>query len=115
MLAIYGGADEGIPPDAIEAFDRAMDAAGVEHRTVVYEDAPHSFFDRKATEFADASADAWAEMLDFMGRQPGDGDARRARRQALRRAVGWLRAARVDAGSAPGLIGRRYSVSTTTT
>ena len=35
--------------------------------TVVYEDAPHSFFDRKATEFAEASAGAWREMLGFMG------------------------------------------------
>ena len=66
VLAIYGGADRGIPPEAIEAFDRALDAAGVEHRTVVYEDAPHSFFDRKATEFADASEAAWGEMLTFM-------------------------------------------------
>jgi carboxymethylenebutenolidase len=67
VLAIYGGADEGIPAEDRDTFDRALDAAGVEHRTVVYEDAPHSFFDRKATEFADASAAAWREMLDFMG------------------------------------------------
>ncbi len=66
VLALYGGADQGIPPEAIEAFDRAMDAAGVEHRTVVYENAPHSFFDRKADQFADESAAAWKEMLTFM-------------------------------------------------
>ena len=66
VLALYGGADRGIPPEAIEAFDRALDGAGVEHRTVVYENAPHSFFDRKATEFADASDAAWGEMLTFM-------------------------------------------------
>ena len=66
VLAIYGGADQGIPPEAREAFDRALDAAGVEHRTVVYDGAPHSFFDRKATEYADASAGAWREMLTFM-------------------------------------------------
>jgi carboxymethylenebutenolidase len=67
VLSIYGGADEGIPAEDRAAFDRALDSAGVEHRTVVYDDAPHSFFDRKATEFADASASAWREMLDFMG------------------------------------------------
>ena len=66
VLAIYGGADRGIPPEAIEAFDSALQAAGVEHRTVVYEDAPHSFFDRKATEYARASDAAWDEMLTFM-------------------------------------------------
>ena len=66
-LAIYGGADAGIPADAREAFDRALDASGIEHRTVVYDGAPHSFFDRKADEYADASDGAWREMLEFMG------------------------------------------------
>ena len=66
VLAVYGGADRGIPADARDAFDRALDAAGIERRTVVYDDAPHSFFDRKATEYADASADAWRQVLEFM-------------------------------------------------
>ena len=67
VLAIYGGADQGIPPEVRDAFDDALDAAGVAHRTVVYDGAPHSFFDRKAAEFADASDGAWREMLAFMG------------------------------------------------
>jgi carboxymethylenebutenolidase len=32
----------------------------------VYETAPHSFFDRKAEEYAEPSADAWRQVLDFM-------------------------------------------------
>jgi carboxymethylenebutenolidase len=67
VLALYGGADQGIPAEAREAFDAALVAAGIEHESIVYPDAPHSFFDRKAAEFADASADAWRRMLDFMG------------------------------------------------
>lgn len=66
VLALYGGADRGIPAEAREAFDHALDEAGVDHRSVVYDGAPHSFFDRKATEFADASADAWRQVLGFM-------------------------------------------------
>jgi carboxymethylenebutenolidase len=66
VLAIYGEADAGIPAEARDAFDHALDAAGVEHRTVVYPGAPHSFFDRKAVDFADASDAAWREMLTFM-------------------------------------------------
>ena len=31
-----------------------------------YEGAPHSFFDRKQEDFADASADAWQRTLDFI-------------------------------------------------
>lgn len=67
VLSLYGGADAGIPDDARDAFDRALEAANVEHRSVVYDEAPHSFFDRKATEFADASAAAWEEILHFIG------------------------------------------------
>jgi carboxymethylenebutenolidase len=67
VLAIYGGADQGIPPDARQAFDRALEAAAVDHRTVVYDGAPHSFFDRKQEEFAEPSTDAWRRVLDFMG------------------------------------------------
>ncbi|HEX7068933.1 MAG TPA: dienelactone hydrolase family protein [Candidatus Limnocylindria bacterium] len=66
VLAIYGGADAGIPAEARKEFDRALDAAGVEHRSVTYDGAPHSFFDRKAADFADASDAAWDEILAFM-------------------------------------------------
>ncbi|MEO7295447.1 MAG: dienelactone hydrolase family protein [Candidatus Limnocylindria bacterium] len=66
VLTIYGGADAGIPAEHHATFDRALDDASVEHRTVVYENAPHSFFDRKAAEFADASDASWREILDFM-------------------------------------------------
>lgn len=66
VLALYGGADAGIPPDARAAFDRALDSVGVEHRSVVYDGAPHSFFDRKAEDYAQASADAWREVLSFI-------------------------------------------------
>jgi len=71
VLALYGGADPSIPPEAVEAFDQALTAAGVEHRSVVYPGAPHSFFDRKSAEFADASADAWRQVLDFIGVSAG--------------------------------------------
>jgi carboxymethylenebutenolidase len=66
VLGIFGGADSAIPPEAVTAFDAALTSAGVEHRFVVYPDAPHSFFDRKQAEFADASAAAWGEILDFI-------------------------------------------------
>jgi len=66
VLAIFGGADEGIGPDAVATFGRALEGAGVPHRVHTYEGAPHSFFDRKATDFADASATAWDEVLDFI-------------------------------------------------
>jgi len=66
VLGLFGGADEGIPAADIARFDAALAAAGVDHRLVTYEGAPHSFFDRKAADFADASAAAWDEILAFI-------------------------------------------------
>ena len=68
ILALMGGDDPGIPASDAEAFDRALDEAGVEHDVVIYPGAPHSFFDRKHEEFADASADAWDRVLAFVER-----------------------------------------------
>jgi carboxymethylenebutenolidase len=71
ILGLFGGADPSIPPDSIAAFEEALTKASVEHRIVVYENAPHSFFDRKADEFAEASRQAWEETLTFIrGRTP---------------------------------------------
>lgn len=67
VLTIYGGADAGIPPEARDAFARALQVAGIEHRSVVYEGAPHSFFDRRAAEHVAACEDAWRQVLDFVG------------------------------------------------
>jgi carboxymethylenebutenolidase len=66
VLAIYGGADPGIPPAAIAEFDQALARAGVAHESVTYDGAPHSFFDRKQTEFAQDSADAWRRVQAFV-------------------------------------------------
>jgi carboxymethylenebutenolidase len=65
-LGLFGGADQGIPVEQVEAFDQALDTAGVRHEIVIYPDAPHSFFDRRAEEYADASADAWKRVLAFV-------------------------------------------------
>ena len=66
ILALMGGADEAIPVSDVEEFGQALDAAGVEHDTVVYDGAPHSFFDRKQEQFAEASEDAWRRTLEFV-------------------------------------------------
>jgi carboxymethylenebutenolidase len=66
ILALQAGADPNITAEDNAAFDQALQAAGVEHELVTYEGAPHSFFDRKQEEFADASEDAWAKVLAFI-------------------------------------------------
>ena len=71
VLAIFGGADERIPPEDVARFRDALRQAGVDHRVVTYPGAPHSFFDRKASDFADASAAAWDEVRAFLGLATG--------------------------------------------
>jgi carboxymethylenebutenolidase len=66
VLGLFGGADQAIPPEAIETFDRALTEAGIEHRLESYPDAPHSFFDRRADEYAKTSERAWADVLEFV-------------------------------------------------
>jgi carboxymethylenebutenolidase len=68
LLGLFGGADPSVPNEAIAEFDTALTAAGVEHRFVTFDGAPHSFFDRKFTEFAEQNAAAWQEVLSFVGR-----------------------------------------------
>ena len=68
ILALMGGADEAIPREEVEAFDRALSDAGVEHEVEIYDGAPHSFFDRRFDDYAEASADAWSRVLAFVER-----------------------------------------------
>jgi carboxymethylenebutenolidase len=68
VLALYGEADSGIGEDARDAFDRALEKAGVRHESVVYPGAPHGFFDKRAEQFEEASDDAWDRTLKFIRR-----------------------------------------------
>jgi len=66
VLALQGGDDPGIPIELDDAFREALNAAEKDGEVIVYDGAPHSFFDRKQEEFADASADAWRRILEFI-------------------------------------------------
>ena len=66
ILALQAGDDQNITAEDNAAFDSALAEAGVEHEIVTYDGAPHSFFDRKQEEFADASDDAWQRTLGFI-------------------------------------------------
>jgi carboxymethylenebutenolidase len=72
VLALMGGADPAIPAEDIATLEAAFADAGLDYDVVVYEGAPHSFFDRKQDEFRDASEDAWTRTLAFIARHGGD-------------------------------------------
>lgn len=68
ILALMGGDDPGIPPDVVDVFREALAREDVDHEVVVYEGAPHSFFDRQQEAFAEESADAWRRVMEFFER-----------------------------------------------
>jgi carboxymethylenebutenolidase len=67
LLLLLAGDDRATPQEDFQKFDRELGNAGVQHRTVVYDGAPHSFFDRTYEQHREASADAWRQILSFVG------------------------------------------------
>lgn len=78
VLGLFGEADRGIPPQVVDDFDQALTTAHVEHDLISYPGAPHSFFDRKASEFQSASEDAWRRVLEFIEKYTPHDDVARA-------------------------------------
>jgi len=70
LLALMGGDDPGIPQDDVNAYERALQNAGVAAEVVTYPGAPHSFFDRRQADYAEAAADAWERVLRFIEAHP---------------------------------------------
>jgi carboxymethylenebutenolidase len=66
VLGIFGGDDQEVPRERVDAFRSALKGAGVEHEIIVVPGAPHSFFDRKQEAFATASAEAWDAIRAFV-------------------------------------------------
>jgi carboxymethylenebutenolidase len=67
LLIIGGGADKGIPPGDLREFAEAVRNAGGGAELVVYDDAPHSFFDRATPEYQAACDDSWRRIREFIG------------------------------------------------
>jgi carboxymethylenebutenolidase len=67
LLALYGGADAGIPPATVEeARDKAKEA-GKSVELVIYPEAPHGFHaDYRPSYRKDAAEDGWNRALAFL-------------------------------------------------
>ena len=66
VLGLFGGADEGIPVEALDRVRETLNEGGVPNEIVVYDGAPHSFFDRSFEEHRQACHDAWGRVLSFV-------------------------------------------------
>jgi carboxymethylenebutenolidase len=72
LLLLVAGADFR-PVSAFQQLDAELSKANKAHEMHVYEDAPHSFFDRSYEEWKDACADAWERILGFTAAPSGVG------------------------------------------
>ena len=67
VLALFGGADESIPPDTVAAFEAALAEAGVEHTVRTYPGAAHAFANPSGQAYdAEAAEDAWDRTTAFL-------------------------------------------------
>lgn len=69
LLGIYGEADQGIPVARIEEWDTKLHEFGIEHKMIVYPDAPHAFFNNERPSYRpDAATDAWQRTQEWFDR-----------------------------------------------
>ena len=70
ILALYGGADAGIPNETIERMMAALRSAGnTASELVLYKDAPHAFHaDYRPSFRKEAAEDAWKRALAWFGK-----------------------------------------------
>lgn len=67
LLAIFGDADDSIPPEHVEYLRRALEDAHKDFELMVYPGAGHSFFNHRRARHHEASAmDAWQRTLAFL-------------------------------------------------
>ena len=67
ILGLYGGADSSIPVASVNAFEAALDAAGVDNEFVIYPGADHAFANPSGQSYQAAAAeDAWRRSTAFL-------------------------------------------------
>lgn len=67
VLGIFGGADNSIPLDEVQAFEKGLQSAGIPHEVKVYDGQPHAFVtSMEAIRAGGVQAEAWTQMLAFL-------------------------------------------------
>jgi carboxymethylenebutenolidase len=71
VLGLFGNDDQNPSPADVADLDAALNAAGVEHEFHAYDGAGHGFQDfvNKERYREEATIDAWARVMDFLGRK----------------------------------------------
>lgn len=66
VLGLYGGADSGIPMDAVDRMRQALQASDSRSQVIVYPDTPHGFHaDYRPSYRKEAAQDGWRRMQEW--------------------------------------------------
>lgn len=74
VYGTFAELDEGIPPEQVEEFVQALDAAGIGHDVHVYDDVNHGFWlrvDEDPEARREPALDAWQRLKAYLGRTLG--------------------------------------------
>lgn len=67
VLGIFGGADNSIPIESVNAFEAALNQAGIPNEITIYEGQPHAFVTNiESIRSGGIQAQAWTQMLQFL-------------------------------------------------
>ena len=71
VVGFFGNEDQTPSPEDVNAYEAALQSAGVRHRFHRYDGAGHAFqsFDREDKFHPEASEDAWGKVLAFLGEE----------------------------------------------
>jgi carboxymethylenebutenolidase len=84
VLGIFGGADQSIPLEEVDAFEKGLESAGVPHQITVYDGQPHAFVqDADGIKSGGAQGEAWDEMLFFLEQNLKDNSSSRGRTASM--------------------------------
>ena len=67
-MGSYGGEDQGIPKEKVDALRDALTAAGTPNDIKLYDGAKHSFFNSGPAHHEGASADSWERSKEWFGK-----------------------------------------------
>jgi len=66
VLGVFGGADNSIPVNDVNAFEVALNPAGFPNEITLYEGLPHTFVtDKESIRSGGVQGQAWAQMTEF--------------------------------------------------
>jgi len=71
ILCLLAGEDQNIRPEQFDPLLETLNDRGLEAQRVVYDGAPHSFFDRSFAEHQEACTDAWDRIIAFTDAHAG--------------------------------------------